>query len=319
MISASTILFVCVFAMAIYMNGYFIIKNINPNIEIHHLKYIKFIPISVICLYELKVLLDVISVLSSKESIITTFRTYNINNFMKNNQVLDAEYAYSLLKKVGIVSFTTHVWFTGFVVSKLWIEERKITQIIDWNRSVLAYSKSNSRSSITNVDISSHCGENIYSTFFWMSIAKISCILIEPLMLFSVVNLKTLPNILYTLFIDSGKEIYIVSCINMGLLVASICMNKTKYMRHGNLFIRMIMMNIFVLGLYLYWCVSKQYGIYEFMKVQNYALSYTGVYSIVINLYIYQVCNMHYITKRDYEYEKIPNSEEENVEGDDNV
>ena len=309
MISASTLLFVIIFAMALYMNGYYLILKLNAGIELHHMKFIKFIPILAILMYEGSVLRDLIYVLSDKENIIATLRVYNINNYKMNYQVLDADYAYSLLKKVGIISYITHVFFTGFIVSKLWIEENKITNIVEWNRSVLAYSKKNSRSAITNVDVTANFGENVYSICFWISMAKFSYILLEPLMLFSVVNLEVLPSILFTLFIDSGKEIYIISCINMGFVVATLCLHRTKMMQNGNMYLRMIIINLLVLSTYLYWCQSKQYDLYEFIKVENYGLTYTGVYSIIINLYIYQVCNIHYIVKRDYEYETIPTSE----------
>ena len=141
--------------------------------------------------------------------------------------------------------------------------------------------------------------------------AKFSHIAVLPLLLFSVIDLDVLPNIIYTLFIDSGREILIVACIDLGLLVASFAFYGSKRKNTDVMFARIIFLNIFVIGLYIFWCSSSQYGFYEFIKVQDYALTYTGVYSIIMNVYIYQVCNINYLVNSDYTYKSIPSVEAE--------
>ena len=70
-----------------------------------------------------------------------------------------------------------------------------------------------------------------------------------------------------------------------------------------------MIINSLLLATYITVCSSKQYGVYEFIKVQDYALMYTGIYSIIVNLYIYQVCNIHYLINSDYTYKSIPTAE----------
>ncbi len=45
---------------------------------------------------------------------------------------------------------------------------------------------------------------------------------------------------------------------------------------------------------------------YEFIKVQDYALAYTGTYSIILTIYIYQVYNINYLVNNKYLYHAIP-------------
>ena len=285
--------------------------KLNAGIDVSELKYFKYIPISMIGIYHGVVLNNMIMTMRRKNSIIETLNVYNINNYKFHQDELDAEYAYSMIRNIGIVSFTSHFLYSCIVIVKLWQEEKRALNIIDWNKSVIAYSKQNSRSSITNFDTSSQGNKDIYKNCFWISMAKFSHIAVLPLLLFSVIDLDVLPNILYTLFIDSGREILIVACIDLGLLVASFAFYGSKRKNTDVMFARIIFLNIFVIGLYIFWCSSSQYGFYEFIKVQDYALTYTGVYSIIMNVYIYQVCNINYLVNSDYTYKSIPSVEAE--------
>ena len=321
MISASAFVFAFLFILMIYVNVYHLIMKLNPGIDVSELKYFKYIPISIIGFYHGVILNNMIHVLLNKEHIINTLNVYNINNYKMHQDELDAEYAFSMIRNIGIVSFTTHFLYSGIVVVKLWHEEKRALTVIDWNKSVIAYSKRDSRSSITNFDTSTHCNKNIYNNCFWISMSKFSHIAVLPLLLFSVIDLDILPNILYTLFIDSGREILIVACIDLGLLVASFAVYGSQRKNTDVMFARIILLNIFVVGLYVFWCSSSQYGFYEFIKVQDYALTYTCVYSIIMNIYIYQVCNINYLVNSDYTYKSIPNAEPEDpfIDVDDSV
>lgn len=309
MITASSLLFVFIILAALYINIYNLILRMNAGIETEHLKYFKYVPIVALGLYHCIVLRNMYTSISNKDAVIEVLRIYNINNYKIHYQVLDAEYAYTLIKRIGIISYTTSVCFSGLIIHKLWVEERRIMNVIDWNRSVLAFSKQGSRSEVSNFDLESQCNKNIYNECLWISLSKFSYIMVAPLMLFSVINMNILPNILYTLFIDSGKEIFVISCIDLGLLLGSILIYKIRGRRMCDIFMKIMIINSLLLATYITVCSSKQYGVYEFIKVQDYALMYTGIYSIIVNLYIYQVCNIHYLINSDYTYKSIPTAE----------
>jgi hypothetical protein len=307
MITASSFMFVFIILFGIYNTSYNIILRLNAGIDSQQLKYFKYIPIFMFILYHSIVLRDLYNVLKNKDAIIEVLHIYNINNYKIHYQVLDADYAYSMIKKIGIISYITSACFTGLLVHKLWNEERRILNVIDWNQSVLEYSKQGSRSEVSNFD--SQFNKNIYRDCLWISFSKFSYIVVAPLTLFSVLNLNVLPNILYTLFIDRAKEIYVISCIDLGLLIGSIFIYKIRGRRLGNVFMKIMIINTLLMLSYIYICSSKQYGVYEFIKVQDYALIYTGIYSIIANVYIYQVCNINYIVNSDYTYKSIPTAE----------
>lgn len=309
MLSASSLLFTIIFIVGIYFNAYRVILKLNVDIKTSQMRYYKFIPIIAIILYEITIFLDMYNIIKDKENVVETLRVYNINNYKIHYQVLDADYAYTIIKNVGIISYTTNICFTWFVIYKLWTEERKIFNVVDWNSSVLAYSKQGERSSVTNIDIESQSNKNLFDECFWMSISKISFIILAPLTLFSVINLNVLPNILYTLFIDSGKEIYVLSCIDLGLMIGTIIVYKCCKQKNEGIFIKVMLIHMFLITGYLVMCDSKQYGMYEFIKVQDYALAYTGTYSIILTIYIYQVCSINYLVNNKYIYQAIPTEE----------
>ena len=316
LITASSLMFVLIILFGIYINTYNVIIRLNAGIESQHLKFFKYIPIGAFVLYHCIVLHDLYNALKNKSALVEVLRIYNINNYKIHYQVLDADYAYSMIKRIGIISYITSICFTGLIVHKLCVEERRILNVIDWNRSVLAYSKQGSRSEVSNFDLEAQCNKNIYRDCLWISFSKFSYIIVAPLMLFSVINVNVLPSILYTLFIDRAKEIFVISCVDLGLLLGSIFIYKIRGGRMGNVFMKIMIINMLLLVAYISVCSSKQYGVYEFIKVQDYALMYTGIYSIIANLYIYQVCNINYLVNSDYTYKSIPTAEVETVASD---
>jgi hypothetical protein len=299
MITASSLLFTALFVVGIYLNLYNLLLHLNTGMEMSHLKYLKYIPVFALCVYELVILRDLYAVLEDKNRLIEVLRIYNIDNYKIHDQVLDAAYAYDLMRNIGIVSYVVNLCFTGFIVRKLWNEERKLMNVIE-----------GSRSTVTNVNATSYCNKELFKECLSMSMSKVSYVVIAPLTLFSVINLHVLPNILYTLFIERAKEIYILSWMDFGIILGLFVVHHFQVSNRGSsIFMKIMLLHIFIIGAYLYLCASKQYGVYEFIKVQDYALTYTGCYSIILNIYIYQVCNIHYLVNNDYRYTSIPATE----------
>ena len=300
LISASSILFVLLIMTTISINVYHLLTKMTVEIKKHHLALFKFIPILSIILFEVVVMTIMIDFFNDEDEIKELLNKYNINNYIKNNNELDEDTGYRYAKDVLIISFVTQMLYNIVYIYKLIYEENKAFNQNDMNDEAKNF-KNNKKVMPINYNNGS-----VYNHFFWMTMSKISYLFVSPFTLYSMMNMNILPNIVYSLIIDSGKELLVIASLEFAFMAFPLIIYNTSIIESGRIFYGIIFCNIIIVTLIMIMCTTSHYNIYEITKIQDYALMYNGVYSIIYSIYLYQTSNICYLLTNHNLYEEIP-------------
>tara|TARA_Y100001970_G_scaffold70188_1_gene89370 strand:+ start:308 stop:1201 length:894 start_codon:yes stop_codon:yes gene_type:complete len=269
-------------------------------IKPHHLSLFKYIPILSIIMFEVVITTNMIDFFNDEDEIKELLNKYNINNYKINNFELDEDTGYKYAKDILIISFVTQMFYNIVYVYKLIYEENQAFHQNDMNNEA---KKFNNNKKIKPINYNNG---TVYNNFFWMTMSKISYMLVSPFTLYSMLNINILPNIVYSLIVNSGKELLIITCIEFAFMAVPLLIYNISIIESGRIFYGIIFCNIIIIMLIMIMCTAKNYNVYEITKIQDYALMYNGVYSIIFSIYLYQTSNICYLLTNHNLYEEIP-------------
>ena len=87
---------------------------------------------------------------------------------------------------------------------------------------------------------------SVYNHFFWMTMSKISYLFVSPFTLYSMMNMNILPNIVYSLIIDSGKELLVIASLEFAFMAFPLIIYNTSIIESGRIFYGIIFCNIII-------------------------------------------------------------------------